>query len=168
MLLRKGVLKICCKFAGEHPCQSAISMKLICNFIKITLRHGCSSVNLLLIFRPLFLKSTSWWLLLEKKKSIIYENQEFIDKKSKYNIIHFWTSSLFLMLGRCYVKVCSVPLLFLTLQWRMRVLFIIYYFWNILLTLPKFSLNRLFLHYVKVVTFQICTHFLLFNVRNII
>ena len=25
VFLRKGVLKICCKFTGEHPCQSAVS-----------------------------------------------------------------------------------------------------------------------------------------------
>ena len=26
----------------EHPCQNVISIKLFCNFIEITLRHGCS------------------------------------------------------------------------------------------------------------------------------
>ena len=45
--LRKGVLKICSKFTGEYPCQSAISIKLICIFIEITLLRGCSPVNLL-------------------------------------------------------------------------------------------------------------------------
>ena len=43
-VLRKGVLKVCSEFTGEHPCQSAISIKLICNFMEITLRHGCSPV----------------------------------------------------------------------------------------------------------------------------
>ena len=28
MFLGKGVLKICCKFTGEHPCRSMISIKL--------------------------------------------------------------------------------------------------------------------------------------------
>ena len=28
--LGKGVLKICSKFTGEHPCRSAISIKLLC------------------------------------------------------------------------------------------------------------------------------------------
>ena len=50
-----GALKICSKFAGEHSCRSAISIKLLCSFIEITLRHGCSPVNLLHIFRTLFL-----------------------------------------------------------------------------------------------------------------
>ena len=40
LFLRKGVLKICSKSTGEHPCRSVISMKLLCNFIEITLRHG--------------------------------------------------------------------------------------------------------------------------------
>ena len=30
MFLGKAVLKICSKFTGEHPCQSAISIKLLC------------------------------------------------------------------------------------------------------------------------------------------
>ena len=31
MFLGKGVLKICRKFTGEHPCRSAISIKLLYN-----------------------------------------------------------------------------------------------------------------------------------------
>ena len=65
VLLGKGVLKICSKFTGEHPCQNAISIKLQNNFIEIALWHGCSPVNLLYIFRTPFLKTTSEWLLLE-------------------------------------------------------------------------------------------------------
>ena len=42
MFLGKVVLKICNKFTGEHPCRSAISIKVHCNFIEITLRRGCS------------------------------------------------------------------------------------------------------------------------------
>ena len=37
---------------------------LLCNFIEIALRHGCSPVNLLHIFRPPFSKNTSGRLLL--------------------------------------------------------------------------------------------------------
>ena len=51
VFLRKGVLKICCKFTGKHPCRSVISIKLLCNFIEITFRHECSSVNWLHILR---------------------------------------------------------------------------------------------------------------------
>ena len=66
MFLRKGVLEICSKFTGEQPCRSVISIKLLCNFIEIALRHGCSPVNLLHIFRTAFPRNASGWLLLNK------------------------------------------------------------------------------------------------------
>ena len=68
MFLQKGVLKICSKFTGEHPCRSAISIKLQSKFIEIALRHACSPVNLLHISRTLFPKNTSVWLLLNNNK----------------------------------------------------------------------------------------------------
>ena len=64
VFLRKSSLKICRKFTGEHPCRNVISIKLLCNFIEIALRHGCSPVNLLHIFRAPFIKNTSGRLLL--------------------------------------------------------------------------------------------------------
>ena len=83
VFLGKGVLKICCKFTGEDPCRSVISIELLCNFIEITLRHGfspvnlqhcnfieialrhgCSPVNLQHIFRTPFPKNTFGPLLL--------------------------------------------------------------------------------------------------------
>ena len=64
MFLGKGVIKICCKFTGDQPCQSLISIKLQSNFSEVTLRHGCTPVNLLHIFRKPFLKNTSGRLLL--------------------------------------------------------------------------------------------------------
>ena len=70
VFLVKGVLKICSKFTGEHPYRSAISIKLLCNFIDITLRRGCSPVNLLHIFRTPFPKKTSTWLLLNVSMAI--------------------------------------------------------------------------------------------------
>ena len=65
VLLRKGVLKICTKFTGEHPCRSVISIKLQSNFIEIALRHGCSPVHLLHIFRTPFPMNASEWMLLK-------------------------------------------------------------------------------------------------------
>ena len=59
VFLRKGISIICCKFTREHPCRSAILIKLQSNFIEMALRHGCSPVNLLHIFRALFLKNAS-------------------------------------------------------------------------------------------------------------
>ena len=47
VFLGNGVLRICSKFTGEYPCRSATSIKPLCNFIEITLLHGCSPVNLL-------------------------------------------------------------------------------------------------------------------------
>ena len=64
VFLRVGVQKICCKFTGEHPCRSAISIKLQSNFIDIVLWDGCSPVNLLHIFRPPFPRNTARRLLL--------------------------------------------------------------------------------------------------------
>ena len=64
VFIGKGVLKICSKFTGEHPCRSAISIKLLCNFIEITLRHRCSPVNLLHIFRTSFTRDSYGRLLL--------------------------------------------------------------------------------------------------------
>ena len=37
----------------------AISVKLLCNFIEIALRHGCPPINLLHIFKTLFPRNTS-------------------------------------------------------------------------------------------------------------
>ena len=72
VFLGKGVLKICSKFTGEHPCRSAISTKLQSNIIKITLRHGCSPVNLVHIFRTPFLRNTQGWLLLYLVSVVCY------------------------------------------------------------------------------------------------
>ena len=58
VFLGKDVLKIHSKFTGEYPCRGVISINLLCNFIQITLRHGCSPVNLLHIFKTPFPKNT--------------------------------------------------------------------------------------------------------------
>ena len=63
VFLGKGVLNICSKFTGENPCRSVISIKLQSNYIEITLRHGCSPVNLLHNSRT-FPKNTYGGLLL--------------------------------------------------------------------------------------------------------
>ena len=84
MFLGKGVLKICSKFKGEHPCRSAISIKLLFNISKIALRHGCSHVNLLHVFRTPFLKNTFGWLLLLISTS---ELQTFLTIKDDANTV---------------------------------------------------------------------------------
>ena len=57
VFLGKGFLKTCSKFTGEKPCRGAISIKLLCNFIEIAPQYRCSPVNLLHIFRTLFLRT---------------------------------------------------------------------------------------------------------------
>ena len=70
----KGALKICRKFTGEHLCRSMISIKLLCNFIEIALRQGCSPVNLLYIFRTPFPENIYWGLILSKDVARILAN----------------------------------------------------------------------------------------------
>ena len=65
VFLKKRVLKICSKFEGEHPCRSVISLKLFRNFIEIALRHECSPINMLHIFRTPIPANISGWLLLK-------------------------------------------------------------------------------------------------------
>ena len=62
--------------AGEHPCRSMISIKLICNFIEITLSHGYCHVNLLYIFRTPFPTNTSGDLILNKKNLFKINNED--------------------------------------------------------------------------------------------
>ena len=64
VLSNEGVLKLCRKFIGKHPCRGVISIKLQSNFIEITLWEGSSPVNLLNIFRSTFPRNTSGWLFL--------------------------------------------------------------------------------------------------------
>ena len=54
VFLRKGVVKTCSKFTGEHPCGSAISIKLQSNFIEIAPWHGCSTGNFAVYFQNTF------------------------------------------------------------------------------------------------------------------
>ena len=61
---RKGVLKICSKFTDLWICKF-----MLCNFTEITLRHGCSPVNLLYIFRTSFPKNLSGRLLLDNRNN---------------------------------------------------------------------------------------------------
>ena len=71
VLLGNGILKICSKFTGEHPCRSVISINLLCNFIKIAIWHGCSPVNLPHVFRKPFLKNTSGYVFLILRNLLI-------------------------------------------------------------------------------------------------
>ena len=64
-ILRKGCSENIQQIYRRKPCRS-----VICNFIEITLRHGCSLATLLHIFRTPFIKNTSGQLLLNFNVSI--------------------------------------------------------------------------------------------------
>ena len=114
MFLQKRVLKTCSKSTAEHPCRITISIKLQSNFIDITLRHGCSPVDLLHIFRTYFPKNTcgelllhSWCQILQKylatkrsqlfsqKKSIIAVWQGHKNASAMPNSKHIWLTLIF-------------------------------------------------------------------------
>ena len=103
VILGKVVLKIRSKFTGEHPCRSVISVKLQNNFIEITLRHGCSLLNLLHIFRVPFPKNTSGRLLLTFWYSSIHLNNAIVEdlnsKIVKFNQFVPRPLKVFLMQG---------------------------------------------------------------------
>ena len=58
VFLGKDVQKICCRFTVEQPCRRVISVKFQSNFFEITLRHECSPIILLHIFRTSFHENT--------------------------------------------------------------------------------------------------------------
>ena len=72
-----GVSRKSCLENMQQIYRRAPMPKLLCNFIEITLQHGCSPGNLLHIFRTPFLKNTSAWLLL---------NLELISTHSKIDL----------------------------------------------------------------------------------
>ena len=59
VLLRSGVLRVCCGFSGAHPGMGVISIKLQSGFAEIALLRGCSHVDLLRICMASFLENTS-------------------------------------------------------------------------------------------------------------
>ena len=105
VFLGKGFLKICSKFTGEHPCQSVVSIKLICKIIEIALRHGFPAVDLLHISRTSFYKNTSRGLLLFLQKMLLKKKSSYFEEKlvpnSRNPIELWWTlKSLGLMLRK--------------------------------------------------------------------
>ena len=104
MFLGKGVLKIGSKLTGQYPCHSVISMKLKNIFIEITLRHGCSTVTLLHIFRTPFPKNTSRWLLLVIRHFVLIQMKDLslclYHKKENFRFIIIYSSKLVLYIYR--------------------------------------------------------------------
>ena len=94
VFLGKGVLKIYRytegQFTEEHPSRSVISIKSLCNFIEITLGHGCSPVKLLYIFRTSFSQNTSEGLLLRAfcSRKIFWNILWPISYQCHFNLFH--------------------------------------------------------------------------------
>ena len=82
VLLGKGFLKTCNKFTGEHPCRSAISIKLLCSFIEIALWNGCSPINLLYIFGSPFFKKIFHYFSISVR---FFPFHRFLQKKLESN-----------------------------------------------------------------------------------
>ena len=98
VFLRKVVLKICIKFTGKHPCRRVISVKLLCIFIEITLRHGFFPDNLLHIFSTPFLKNTFALLLL------YFENKAFYNSVYLSVIVcHFYHNVFFFLYNQTII-----------------------------------------------------------------
>ena len=70
MLLGKGVLKICSKFTGEHPCRSVISMQFSWNHFSAYV----FSCKLAAYFQNIFLTDTFYGLLLKSHNDFPYQN----------------------------------------------------------------------------------------------
>ena len=83
-------LKICSKFIEEHQCRSVVSVKLLCNFIEITLWHGYSPANLLHIFRTSFPKNTYGGLLLEIFVMVITKSLNVSNNELQIYRFFFW------------------------------------------------------------------------------
>ena len=100
VLLGKGILKICSKYTEEHPCRSV----MLCNFIEITLWHGCSPVNLLHIFSTPFPKNTygglhlnaRWFATsLDRPITVFFKKQDNMSKFLRKCLIYFHKKCLY-------------------------------------------------------------------------
>ena len=69
---------------------------------EITLRHGCSPVNLLHIFRTPFTRNTSGWLLLELWKNL---KTLFRDKTKTYSKVTLTLKNKIFMKGETHVVI---------------------------------------------------------------
>ena len=94
VFLRKGALKTCNKFTGEHSCRNVISINLQSNFIEITFRHDYSLVKLLHIFRTPFFKNTFAALLPKIVVIIFFLSSQYCISIHPENITKTFTGGL--------------------------------------------------------------------------
>ena len=76
VFLGKGVLKICSKFAGEYPCRSMISIKLLCIIsehllLRTHLEDNFSSSSFVIVSKLVFqcslIRSIFFWKRIKRK-----------------------------------------------------------------------------------------------------
>ena len=77
--------------------------KVARNFIEFTIRHGCSPVNLLLIFRPPFCKNTSKGLLLVWQRTY---QQISKNRCVSTSIVHLISMSIFKFIAYTLTELC--------------------------------------------------------------
>ena len=118
-VLRKRCSETMQQISGEHPCWSAISIKMRSKFIEITLRHGRSPVILLDIFRTHFLKNTSRRLLMNVSNYFLQNLFPAFSKTNKLlgnncatSIVNAWLSYVWLnvsirIFSQCIVSRCG-------------------------------------------------------------
>ena len=100
VFLGKSDLKICNKIYSRTP-------KLFCNFIEITLQHGCSPVNLLHIFRTPFSKKPldSYFYMMLKISILWLYNITFLRIRVHCN------KNYFLLMQICFLLILVKSLL---------------------------------------------------------
>ena len=90
MFLRKGVLKICNKFSAEHPCQSAISIKLLWNCTS----SWVFSRKFAAYLQNTFFKNASRRLLLKLFVDFFTFKRYYVTKNVNKKWIYKWTHEL--------------------------------------------------------------------------
>ena len=74
VILKKGVLRVCCGFSGAYPCVDMISIKLQSSFVETVLLRGCPAVDLLRVCGASFLEKISGGVgLLLNTDNFIYD-----------------------------------------------------------------------------------------------
>ena len=72
----------------SYSLKGMVQTHMLCNFIEIALRHGCSPVNLLYIFRTPFPKNTSEGkLLLQEVNTVTLSNRSSKNSKPFFKTI---------------------------------------------------------------------------------
>ena len=104
VFLGKDVLKICCKFTRENKCRSVISIKLLSNFIEVTLRHRCSPEHFWRAASDLYLEN---FLPLFPSRSIFHT-----ETKMYYQFLSFALAFFHLLMHQNWMKAMVTFLVF--------------------------------------------------------